>query len=114
MTRTEEKRIFEMAEAAVDHEARKVLAGLEKRQDHLEKSIEDMKASNKLFETETRTALSNILERQTMNTEKVVDKIEASTMRIHMRIDNWIKLALLGTLGLVVSLGVYIWKSQVG
>ena len=125
MTKNEEKRIMKMAEEAIDHEARKVLEGLERRQDHLEKSIEEMKASNELFKTETRAALQDISARQIANTEKIVDKldtvatglnnkVEASALRLHTRIDGWIKLALIGTVGLIIALGAYVWKTTVG
>lgn len=92
-----------MADAATDHEARRIAALALSRIEQHEKHCEERARKAEIFEGEMRSGLRDI-----------AANIKDGTGRIHGRLDNLIRGALVGAIGLVISLVAYIYVSGLG
>jgi len=98
----------------IDHEARSMAQAALTRVEHTQDTLEKHIKRQENFEFEVRNAFTNLAEKMDKGHDNIGEKIDGAVIRIHARIDSWIKLALLGTLGILIGVIAYVWKTQVG
>ena len=109
-----------MADEAVDHEARRLAQAAQGSADraidqiqHNQETIRDALRRQEVFEVEVRSNMQSLHDKVVEGHTRIEEQITNAMSRVHGRLDTLIRGALVGALGIVVGLIVYIWQSQV-
>lgn len=92
-----------MVDTGTDHEARRIAALALSRIEQHEKHCEERARKAEIFEAEMRSGMRDISA-----------SVKEGVGRIHGRLDNLIRGALIGAIGLVISLVAYIYVTGLG
>ena len=109
-----------MVDEAIDHEARRLAqaaAGKAERAidqiQHNQETIRDALRRQETFEVEVRSNMQSLHDKVVEGHTRIEEQIANAIARVHQRLDTLIRGSLIGALGMVVGLIVYIWTTQV-
>ena len=109
-----------MVEEAVDHEARRLAQAADGKADRAidqiqnsQETIRDALRRQETFEVEVRSNMQSLHDKVVEGHTRIEEQITSAIGRVHNRLDTLIRGALIGALGMVIALVVYIWQSQV-
>ncbi len=110
-----------MADEAIDHEARRLAQAADNKAERAidqiqanQTTIRDALRRQEIFETEVRSNMQSLHDKVVDGHMRIEEQITAAMARVHGRLDTIIRGSLVGALGLVIGLVVYIWQTKVG
>ncbi len=110
-----------MADDAVDHEARRLATEAKGKAElamvqieNNQRTIEAALSRQQLFEVEVRSNMQSLHDKIVEGHAALADQITQAMGLVHGRLDTIIRGSLVGALGMVIALIVYIWQTKVG
>ncbi len=110
-----------MADEAIDHEARRLAQAADGKAERAidqiqanQTTIRDALRRQETFEVEVRSNMQSLHDKVVEGHMRIEEQITNAMGRVHGRLDTLIRGALIGSLGIVLALVVYIWQTKVG
>ncbi len=108
-----------MADEAIDHEARRLAQAADGKAEraidqiqHNQETIRDALRRQETFEVEVRSNMQSLHDKVVEGHTRIEEQIINAMSRVHGRLDTLIRGALIGSLGSVLALVVYIWTTH--